>query len=449
MIAKLTGLKKSYFYWASGSLATGSVYNAMALFALFYMTSVLGVSPALAGVLLFVTKMYDAITDPLMGTISDRTRHPLGPRRPYLVIGSIMLGLSFAIFFSAPNIEGAWLIVFVVFALLLQSTGYTIYSVPYLAMSPDLAKTYDERTKIMSLRVMFLILAIMIGSVGAPLLVEAGGDGGAGYRLLGIVLGCLSIVSGIIAFYGTTGTVSKVVEAPTQNLLKNTYVNAIAVFKNSPFRLLTIIKLLQLVVLALSLSCMPYFFKYVLERPVTDISVYLMIFTVVGLLSPPLWNKVIDKFGKRDVYVFSIICYAIGMASWFFWTEAESEVFFYFRAVFLGIMANGTLLCALALLPDTMEYDRLISGENRQGVMSGIFTTVEKFSIAIGSLLIGLLLSYTGLITSSDPTVTQPDSALLAIRFGVSLLPALFCLAAVPFLLRYRLDKEMLLAAAK
>ena len=435
--------------WACGSLATGSVFNAMALFALFYMTSVLGVEPALAGALLFFIRLYDAVTDPLMGTISDHTTHRWGPQRPYLLIGAIALAVSFALFFNLSGLAtgnvAAWLIV----ALVLYSTSYTVLAVPYLAMPPMLAPSYDDRTRLMSIRLFFLIVGVFIGSSGGPLLVAMAGDGASGYSALGFGLGSLALAAGLVAFLGTrsvrpqsarrTGSAG---EGPTW---RGSLRQAVAIFEHAPFRLLTIVKLLQLAVLALVLTCTPYFFKYVLERSTTDISLYLGVFSAAGLLSVPFWRWVIGRYGKRDTYILSIILYGAGMASWFVWQTGEPEFFFYGRAVILGVLSNGTLLCALSLLPDTMEYDQLKSGESREGIMSGAFTTIEKIAGALGPLTIGVLLQTMGFDTS-EGAATQPASAILAIKSGISLLPAVLCLAAIPALIAYRLGPGELAA---
>ena len=440
--------------WASGSLATGSVYNAMALFSLFFLTQILGIAPALAGSLLLVTKIYDAVTDPLLGAISDRTRHSAGRRRPYLLLGSLLLGGSFALFFNAPDLSGGALLAMVLLLLLMQSTGYTVFAVPYLAMAPDIADGYDDRTRLMSLRVAFLIVGVMIGSVGGPYIVGLSEDARAGYGLLGATLGVFVVICGLVAYRGTAGVDSgKPVSRETGGSgILSSFSDMVAVFKYRPFRLLTLVKLLQLVVLALALACTPYFFQYVLERPPSDIGKYLMTFSLTGLASVPIWRMLIASYGKREVYMISIVGYGIGMWTWWLWTPAEAEMFFYSRAAVLGVLSNGTLLCALSLLPDTMEYDRLASQRNREGVMSGVFTTVEKISGALGPFVIGLLLQGMGLITSRDPNTVQPDSALTAIHLGVSIVPALVCFAALPLLWRYDLGpqrlREMRAAAA-
>lgn len=428
-------------FWSVGSVASGATFNAMALFALFYMTTVLGISPALAGSLIFFTKLYDAVTDPLMGAISDRTRHRWGPRRPYIALGAVTLGVSFALFFNLPSLSGGAMVATVVGALLLYSTCYTIFAVPYLAMPPTIAPTYDSRSQLMSFRLAFLIFGVLIGSVLGPKIVEWGGDGADGYSLLGIVMGLVAAVAGLIAFFGT----QDVVEMPAQNRssgqakgaqLRQGLRDFSSVFGYAPFRLLTLVKLLQLAVLAVALACTPYFFRFVLERSTGDITYYLMTFSLVGLASIPVWRMIVARFGKRDVYIVSIGLYGLGMASWWLWQPGESDVYFYARAALIGAFSNGTLLCALSLLPDTMEYDQLKSGQNRSGMMSGVFTTVEKIAGALGPLLIGVLLETSGLVKGATE---QPESALTAIKFGLSIVPAVLCFAAIPLLYAYRL----------
>ena len=462
--------------WATGSLATGAAFNAMSLFALFYMTSVLGVGAALAGILLFAVRLYDAVTDPVMGAISDRTKHRWGPQRPYLLLGAFALAASFALFFNLASLPVAATATLLLAALIIYSTSYTVFAVPYLAMSPTLAPSYDARTRLMSMRVGFLILGVMLGSVGGPLLVDAAGDGAAGYSALGFGLGGLALAAGLIAFAGTGASralgadqarqpsaaaisaasgqqsarfaESRATDArrfdATQDASRgNPFAQALDVFRHAPFRLLTLVKLLQLAVLALALACMPFFFRYVLERPTGEISYYLALFSLAGLASLAPWRWIIKRRGKREVYIASVALYGLGMASWFLWQPGEAEWLFYGRAALLGVFSNGTLVCALALLPDTMEYDRLASGENREGLMSGIFTTVEKIAGALGPLIVGLLLEASGFVEGAD-AAAQPESALMAVKLGISLAPALLCLAAVPVLIAYRLGPAQL-----
>ncbi len=432
--------------WAAGSLATGLLFNAMALYSLFFMTSILGIGAFTAGALIFLARIFDGITDPAMGAISDRTRHRLGPRRPYLAWGAVLMGASFALFFNLPAVEGAAVVALALVALLLYSASYTVFTVPYLAMPPDIASTYDGRTRVMSFRVFFLMVGVLTGSAGAPVIVGAMGGGPEGFRVLGVGLGLVAVTMGLVAFFGSRPLpFPKALDSrgePLGKLVLSPFVDMLAVLRNQPFLQLTLVKLCQLAVLAVALACTPYFFTYVLERSPADIGIYLAVFGLSGIASLALWRPIIVKYGKKQTYMALLVLYAAGMGSWLFWQPGEAEVFFYARAVFIGMASTGTVLCALALLPDTMEYDRLSCGRSRDGIMSGVFTLVEKLAGAIGPLVIGAMLGAMGLVTGQDPDIVQPEGALFAVKLGMSVVPAVFCLAAIPFLMAYRLDEK-------
>ena len=201
--------------------------------------------------------------------------------------------------------------------------------------------------------------------------------------------------------------------------------------------------------LAVVLACTPYFFAYVLKRGPADIGAYLLVFSLSGMAMVPALRWLIGKLDKKVAYMALLFGYALAMASWYFWREGEPEAFFYARAVVIGVFSVGTLICGMSLLPDTMEYDRLASGRSREGVMSGVFTLVEKMSGAAGPLIIGLLLQSMGLIASRDPTVVQPESALHAIQIGMSLIPAAITLMCIPVLAAYRLNAGALADARR
>lgn len=439
--------------WASGSFATGALFNVMALFALFYMTNTLGIEPALAGTIILIVRIYDGVIDPLIGAISDRTQHRWGPRRIYLLVGAVALGATFIAFFnlSLLGVQGASAGLLATLALILFSTAYSLFSIPYLAMPPDIAGDYDARTRLMSFRVFFLLAGVMAGSAGAPLLVEAMGTPAEGYRAMSVILGIAAAAMCAIVFIGAAWLPTPPVQARERSLntwemLKSPFTDTVRVFGNAPFRVLTLVKLFQLAVLYTVLTCSPYFFQFVLKVGNIELSQYLTLFSVAGIVSVPAYRWIIAKAGKRETYLALLVLYALGLASWFLWVPGEAQWAFFARAIVIGSFSTGTLLCALAMLPDTMEYDRLASGEGREGIMSGVFTFVENFAGALGPFVIGLLLQAGGLIASRDPTTVQPPEVLEAVQWGVSLVPALFCLAAVPLLWTYRLDERGLAA---
>ena len=334
-------------------------------------------------------------------------------------------------------------------ALLCYSTAYSVYAVPYLAMPPEIVSGYDARTGLMAYRVMFAVIGVLIGSAGAPLLIQHYGPGGGGYAMLGRILGAVAVAAGVLAWAGTAAfpppaMPERPAAVPFRQLVAKPFVDVVSVFDNAPFRILTLVKLLQLSVQAVALACTPYFFSFVLKMQPAAISRYLTVFTLAGLVLLPLWRQVISRFGKKQTNLWLLGAYGLGMLSWVFWAPGEPLAVFYLRALWIGGCSTGTLLCALALLPDTMEYDRLLSGRKREGVMSGVAAFVEKLASALGPFLIGILLQAMGLVTARQPDLIQPPQALLAVRLGMSVVPAVLTFACIPVLWRYRLDQATL-----
>ena len=436
---------KNEIGWAVGSIATGAVTNAIAIFALFFLTSHVGLEAGIAGLLIFVTKLYDAISDPIMGRITDNWQGTKGRRSPFLCWGAVLLGVSFFLFFNLSPLGSNIVIPLVLLLLILISTGYTIFAVPYLAIPPDLAPTYDKRTRLMSFRVFFLMMGVLVGAVLGPKLVGEGD----GFRLMGVVVGAIVVAAGVIAFLGIRKFDAALPVPPRRkvgwrDMIIQSATQFISVFETKPFAVLTVVKLLQFVVLAIVLASFPYFFTFVLKKSAADLGTYMGLFSVSGIIAIPFIRLFIKALGKRSAYIVFLTLYAIGLFSWYFWNPAEADIWFYARAILIGIVSTGTLFCALALLPDTMEYDRLTSGQSREGTISGVFTLVEKVSSAFGPLLVGVLLQATGLITSQDPETMQPEQALEAIRLAASVIPAIITLLCIAVLTKYHLTAKML-----
>ena len=146
-----------HFGWGIGTLGASMLLNSFAALQLFYLTNVLGIAIATASLVLFAAKIWDWIANPLMGWISDRTQTRWGRRRPYLLLGGLVAGGAFIVFFTSALTPVSQSLVLVTLSLALVGTGYTIFNVPYMAMPSELVDDYKERTKMISWRVFFKI----------------------------------------------------------------------------------------------------------------------------------------------------------------------------------------------------------------------------------------------------------------------------------------------------
>ena len=256
-------------------------------------------------------------------------------------------------------------------------------------------------------------------------------------------------MAGIIAYFGIRKLDSSL-DVPERHkesfgqMIIQSGAQFVQVFQTKPFAILTLVKLLQFAVLAIVLASFPYFTTFVLEKSLSELGSYFLVFGLSGIVAIPFIRFFIKAVNKRNAYIVFLSLYALVLFTWYLWTPNEAVIWFYARAVLIGIVSTGTMFCALALLPDTMEYDRLVSGKSREGTMSGVFTLVEKFASAVGPLIVGVLLQTTGLITSRDAETVQPEAALSAIHLAASVIPALITLLCIPVLLNYRLTAEML-----
>lgn len=425
------------FGYGIGAVGTGMYATVPGLLLLYYMTDTLGIGAAIAGVGIFVPKLWDVITDPFMGTISDRTRSRWGRRRPYLLAGALTLPLCFALLFACPLDTPAASFWWVMLMYLLAATAFTVFSVPYTAMPAEMSEDYDEFTSLMGWRVALLTVGVLLSGALAPAIVELGGGGRSGYTLMGAALGVTMLLAMLGCFFGTR-------RAPSLDRRDDDpgfFTQLREVARVRPFAVLVGAYALQLVGIGVVLAAVPFFARYILD----DAQALTILF--VALVGPaflvmPVWVRVSRAIGKLPAYVISVVTFSIGALSLWL-AHADTKALVYAQVAVIGVGWAGTQLCPFSMLPDTMTADREDSGQRREGVFTGVWMAVDKGGMAVGALLTGLALDAGGFIESGEGVlVTQPDSALTAIRVTVALLPASFMLVSLPILRSYELDRE-------
>jgi GPH family glycoside/pentoside/hexuronide:cation symporter len=437
-----------YAGWAVGTMGASLLLNTFSVATMFFLVTVLKVDPLLAGSLIMVSKLYDAASDPVMGYISDRTRSRWGRRRPYLLIGGIVSGISFAALFAAPVSDGSTAHTVLVAGLLIfLSTGYTIFNVPYLAMPAEMIDDYHQRSVLMSYRVFLISLGTFAGISGAPALVgflqdRLGQSPPAACANMGIVVGLLIALFMMVSFFGTrnaraTAHVQSAIPLKEQLLL---------LWGNRPFLIYLGIKLAGLFALAAIISTQFFFVVYVLERSVSVVALFGLMQLAGKLLSIPAWLALARRRGKAWILAASTLLFIPLAASWLFAMGGEPLWVYAGRGLLLGVASAGTLLGTQAMLPDIMEYDYLRSGMRREGIYAGVASFIEKTAYALAGIVIGGFLSAMQ-FDKSLPPGSQPDSALLAIIACTALVPICAYVAKLLLLWFYDLDEAKLRSA--
>ncbi|MGJ8563090.1 MAG: MFS transporter [Alphaproteobacteria bacterium] len=426
--------------WGIGTINIAILFNVKNVLFLKFVTDYMGIAIILAGTLLGVAKIFDALTDPLMGMISDRTNSKIGRRRPYLLLGSFMCAASLLILFSPP----AWAIGspgYVLFGLLWFSAAYTVFNVPYLAMPAEMTEQYHERSFLMSFRVGGIAVGQLLAIGFGPVLVAMFGGGLEGHAALAWVLAGLVLAAGLISFF-STAKAKFTKRAKRQYSLIEQFQ---AITQNKPFLTLLGAKFCVLTGTAFFQSAIAFYMTTNLGLSYYALGKLITVMSICGLLSLPFWLKLARHLDKRITAMLSLFIYAAITASWFFINKTDPQWGVYLRGALMGIAGSGLTLMLQSLLPDTIAYDGARTGDNREGIYAGAYTFAEKISYAVGAAITGIFLGLMGYVAGSQgKVVEQSDSALFSIALSSSFIPSVFFFASIVFLYRYKLTETII-----
>lgn len=425
------GLKVGY---GIGDVGSNIFIVTSGLFLLFFLTNILGIEPALAGLVLLFPKLWDVISDPIMGGISDITRSRMGRRRPYLLAASIPFGLIFFFLFLTPNFDSDLakaLYVGLMFAI--GCTVFTVFNVPYSSMVAEMTDDYNERMSITSFRMIGSSIGVLLAGGLAMPLVEIGGGGEAGFRFMGIVLGVLITAFCLICFFWTRKAKTLPVNEEKPPFSKQIKI----AFRNTPFKMLMMMYTFQSLGIGVLMAGLIYYVKYVMGLPETSMGIIFPILIVTAIIFIPVWVKIGIKLGKIKAYTIGISILAVMLFSLFF-TKSYQLNLFYVQIFLLGIGFSSFQLFPFSMLPDTIEFDELQSGMRREGIFSGIWSSAQKTAYSIGPSIVGFTLSMSGFVNTS----VQPESVEIGVRIVFCLFTAFMILLSLLPFYKYDLTEE-------
>lgn len=445
--------------YATGSLGTGGFATLPGLVLVYYLTDSLGVAALLAGVIVTLAKVWDVLIDPVIGGLSDRALALRGSRRGQMLVGAIGLPIAFVLTFAVPPGLAPWAAaLWVLIAFVAAATFFSLFQVPYIALPAELTRGYDERTRLLTWRVVVLTVAILLFGAGGPEIRDLfPDDAQLGYLVMAVVsavlLGAGLWVGSSVAPRGGPGTPASgaagLAAAPRgtrpRTLSLVHYRDGFEALRESqPFRALLGAFMLQGLATGLMLASAQFVATWVL-RDQGAVTVLFVSLIAPALLIAPVWRRISDRIGKERTFrlasfVFLVATVALVGMIWApgWWIVAPVAL--------AGAAYAGMQSLPLAMLPDVIGYSRGGAGERaggRAGIFGGVWTAGETIGMALGATALTVVLAVTGYVESTAGVeVQQPGSATAGIALSFSLLPAVLMLLSLLVFGRYRLRRN-------
>ncbi len=400
---------------------------------LFFYTDVKRLPPAWSAAALTVYAIYNAVNNPLIGYLQDRTRSRWGRRLPYLRFGALPMLIAFALIWLAPfdgNRAPVPLLIWFVVSIVVFDALNTAVSTAYYSLLPEMFEHYDQRTDVAARMNIFLIVALLLGVALPPVIA-----GQVGWPLVGVafaVLGGLALYTALPSFFERKKDAAA--QIPFLTALFST-------FSNHGFRIMTLAQTMRFVTTNAMSTGMAFYVKYTLKLSDSTTSLILAVVFVVCALALYPWRQLIAKrFEARTTALIGYATVALSVLTLWF---ASSLVSVLISAVLIGIAFAGIFLMDNILIADVIDEDEYHTGRRREGMFYGINTLVITLSTAIVSIAFGLITGAYGYDTALSDAA-QPASVADGFRVFMTLLPFLGCFLAFLALLAYPLYGERL-----
>lgn len=427
---------KTRLGYGIGDIAICLYWSGVGLYLLYFYTDVVGISPSMAGLIYGIGMLWDALTDPFMGYIAERTRTKWGVYRPYLLFGNLPLALSFILLFWVPPFEGSMLFFFLLFTNLLHRTCFTLVSVPFSSLTPRITSDSQERTNLTGFRMMGAQTGTnLMALLAFPIIFWVGGEN----ESLGFVV--LAALAGLTAMAIHAITFVTVKEPENDQGIERVGGSlseaASAIGKNGPFWLVFSATLIVGITTIFFGNNLIYYTKYAL-----DLHEYqgTILFTsgIVAFLSIPIWWAISNKLGKKITWLISSsITLTALMVFYIYPITLLNELLVLVAFIGFGSGAGGILFWSM--LPDTIEYGEVHTGVRSESSLYGFMTFAQKGSIAFAIIILGVVLDAIGFQANEIQSKNTIDD----MKAIMTLIPSIGVAISLIIIYFYPIDAKM------
>jgi GPH family glycoside/pentoside/hexuronide:cation symporter/probable glucitol transport protein GutA len=410
------------------------IFGLWSSYMLVFFTDVFGITGGVAGLIMMFTRIWDAINDPMMGVIADRTRTRWGRYRPWLLFMALPVVFFLVLNFSAPSLSMAGKILYASVTYVCMSMVFTAVDVPYWTLPAAMTQDVGKRTMIYTAsRTSTTISSLIVGIIAIPLITAlGGGDMAKGFFTAALIIGCLGAVLYLCGFNLIR---EHVAPPPAEKFSFSGAVKVIA--QNKPLLLILLSMLIAFGLSFLRSNLLVYWVQYNIGslEMVALFNLISLPALILGIVFTPLLTK---KLGQKGLFIFACLWGAISNFIFFFvgyGNITAAMVMFFFTSVPTGFV----MVLVSSMIANTIEYAEWKTGQRREGLISSTQTFLAKISIAIGGGLSGLLLT----IVKYQPNTVQPPNTLAAFHVAMTLIAGIgFLLGIIPMLFNDFDDKK-------
>ncbi len=456
-------LSRSLLWWYSLGALPGGMGLSAGTFLVFYYNQVLGVPAASIGLAILLASIFDAVTDPIAGAISDRTRGRLGRRHPYLLACSIPLGIVFYLVWVPPRgLDATGLLEWLIAWLLIQRLLATFYTVPYLALGAELTHDYIERTRLTTFR--SYVSNIGRSATGALLLLyflspteqyPNGQLNPAGYPPFAVLCGVVTATLLWLSAWKTRDEIPSLAQATGSQSWRAAMAAPLRDVREAlrypSFRALTLGVLLQYTAFGVSDALGLYMTTYFWGVS-TDILFLWGVGMFTGLyMGFDLWRRLGAQLEKRTIYLLGSVGYLVSFITPYvlkvlgWWPDTDSVLYLPMYIGLTGftahVFAAGPTIMTGSMLGDITDLDELEMGHRREGVIFGAESLAYKMFVGLGPVLAGLVVDFSGIVPDMPPG-DVPQSTVIALGLGQGVTSFVLFALSLVFLRRYDLSRE-------
>lgn len=427
----------SKFAYGMGDVGCNFSWMFVSNFLMIFYTDVFGIGMSAVATLMLVSRIWDAVNDPIIGTLTDKTHSRWGRFRPWLLFGAPVTALVLILtFWAHPNWSQTAKIVYMAVTYCILVLGYTCVNLPYGTLCGAMTQDIDERAKLNTSRSVSAMIAIgVLNIITVPLVTFFGkGNAQSGYLAVAIIYGIIFAACHLFCFSKT----KEVVEVPVGQKLPLS-VQLKSVLKNRPYQLAILGQFLFGFILYGRNADILYYFKYV-EGSATLFSYYSMAIVLPSIVGAACFPWMFGKTGNKGyaAAVFALLC-GVFMALLYFFSPNTSPVEFYVCSAIAWFFFSGFNTAIYAIIPDCVEYGEWKTGVRNDGFQYAFVSLANKMGMALGTAMFALALDSAGYVAGAE----QNADVIAIMRHTFSTIPGALWVITAFCLCFYKLHRNV------